>query len=141
MTTPAEKIIATAIASRLALCFARGGPVPAMSVGKLTEIVADAMESCRETVADAEGPIPSSAVVLPREVVEQARGLLDKAAVEIASTGAPFTHGKYDKNGEWSFAAMTENGNPADAAAIKAGFLLLQEAAALLPPTGAGVGE
>ena len=52
--------------------------------------------------------------------------VIQAVIVYIASTGAPFTSGKYDKNGEWSFSEMIEAGNPEDAKAIKEAFLLLK---------------
>jgi hypothetical protein len=44
-----------AIAQRLAMCLERGH---AMSLGKLSEIVSDGLESCKEAMADAAKPSP-----------------------------------------------------------------------------------
>ena len=71
-------------------------------------------------------------ITLSAEEAGRVRSLLDKALVEIASTGAPFLNGKYHKGGEWSFTEMTERNNPADADAIKSGFLALKEAVDLI---------
>ena len=81
---------------------------------------------------------PADAMPELSQRVRYLEEVIRQAAIHIAATGAPFTNGRYDKNGEWSFTKMTESGNEEDAKEIKKAFLLLHYADLTSKPTDDG---
>lgn len=65
--TEAISIATKAIAQRLSICLQRGGDVPAMSMAKLSEIVADGLGSCWASIAS----LPATGVT--KELLELGR--------------------------------------------------------------------
>ena len=62
-----------------------------------------------------------------RQLWEAKERAIDNAHTCLALVGFPEKNGKYDKNGEWNFTKMTENGNPEDAKSVKKAFQILSD--------------
>jgi hypothetical protein len=62
-----------------------------------------------------------------RQLWEAQETAIIKAHQSLAMVGFPEKNGKYDKNGEWNFTKMTENGNPEDAKLVKKAFQILSD--------------
>jgi hypothetical protein len=62
-----------------------------------------------------------------RQLWEARETAINKAHTSLAMVGFPEKNGKYDKNGEWNFTEMIENGNPEDAKCVKEAFQILSE--------------
>jgi len=62
-----------------------------------------------------------------RQLWEAREKDIDNAHTCLSLVGFPEKNGRYDKNGEWNFTKMTENGNPEDAKWVKEAFQILSK--------------
>ena len=86
-------------------------------MNKTLKDVIDVLDACGEGYT----------AFLLRQEWEKREKAIDKAHTILAMVGFPEKNGKYDKNGEWNFTKMTENGNPEDAKCVKEAFQILSD--------------